>query len=479
MGLRRFAQALVVMLTVLGVAVGLVSGFFAGAAERGLYATGLWSTNGPSTVPPGTFEEPVSTATPSAAGDTDGLPSPVLPSEIAARAPSAARVTARLDAVDARGMGGRFSGQVSDLTTGKVLYAHRAGSPAVPASATKLLTAAAALSLLGSDHAFRTEVVRSGPGRLVLVGGGDPYLATTAPKPGEAGRASLAALAADTSAELKRGGTTKVTLGYDASLFSGPAWNPGWPRSYADQVTPVSALWADRGRVAGVSPGPRVANPAQDAARAFARALEKRGLTVTRIARAKAPASAAPVATATSTPLEQVVERLLLASDNDAAEVLLRHVALADDRPGSSTEGTRAVQRELDRLGVWPGEARMQDGSGLARSTQVPARTLVELVRLAADPEHPELRGLLTGLPVAGTEGSLRSRHSDEQSWSGRGVVRGKTGTLTGVHALAGYLRTQDQHLVAFAFLVNDATNDYEAKVWLDRVTAALSRCGC
>ena len=479
MGARRVALALVAMLTVVGVSVGLASGYFAGVAERGLYATGLWSTNGASTVPPGTFHEPVPTATPSTTDPADGLPAPVLPSATAARAPAASRVAARLDAVDAEKMGGRFSAHVADLTTGKVLYSRRAGTPFIPASTTKLLTAAAALSLLGPDHVFRTEVVRSGAGRLVLVGGGDPYLSTRAAKPGEAARASLAALAADTATVLKRGGTTKVTLGYDASLFSGPAWNPRWPRTYADQVTPVSALWVDRGRTRGVSPGPRVADPASDAARTFARALEKRGVTVTRTVPAKRPASAATVATASSVRLEQVVERLLLTSDNDTSEVLLRHVALADDRPGSSAEGTRAVRRELDRLGVRVDDVRLQDGSGLARQTQVPARTLVDLLRLAADPAHPELRGILTGLPVAGVEGSLGARFGDEQSRSGRGLVRGKTGTLTGVHALAGYLRTRDQHLVAYAFLVNDARNDYEAKVWLDRVSAALSRCGC
>lgn len=478
MGPRRIALAMVAMLTAVGVVAGLVSGFFGGVAERGLYATGLWSTGGASTVAPGTFDEPASTAT-APASAADGVPSPPLAPATAAKVPSATRVAARIDAVDAGSMGGRFSAQVADLGTGKVLYSHRARSPAIPASTTKLLTAAAALSLLGPDHVFRTEVVRTGRAGLVLVGGGDPYLSSRAPKRGEPARASLAALAADTATAMKRAGTSKVTLGYDASLFSGPAWNPRWPRTYADQVTPVSALWVDEGRTAGVSPGPRVADPARDAARTFARALEDRGLRGTRTARTKAPASATSVATASSMPLEQIVERLLLASDNDASEVLLRHVALAEDRPGSSAEGTRAVRRELDRLGVWPDNARLQDGSGLARSTRVPAGALVDLLRLAADPDHPELRGVLTGLPVAGVEGSLRVRYGDEQSRSGRGVVRGKTGTLTGVHALAGYLRTRDRNLVAYAFVVNDATNDFEAKVWLDRVSAALSHCGC
>jgi D-alanyl-D-alanine carboxypeptidase/D-alanyl-D-alanine-endopeptidase (penicillin-binding protein 4) len=316
---------------------------------------------------------------------------------------------------------------------------------------------------------FPTTVVRSSASRVVLVGGGDPYLT----------RSALARLAAETAVELRRTRTTKVALGYDATLFSGPAWHPRWPAAYADQVTPVSALWVDEGRTGGGSPGPRSSTPARDAARAFAAALKKKGITVTATATARAPAKATSLATVPSLPLEQIVQKLLLASDNDAAEVLLRQTALADRRPGSFVEGTRAVRRELTRLKLWGADATMVDGSGLARQTRVPAAALVNLLRRAASPAHPELRPVLTGLPVAGVEGSLRIRYVDDQSLAGRGVVRGKTGTLALVHALAGYLRAADGSQMAFAFLVNDASDDYAARLWLDRVSTALSRCGC
>ena len=479
MGLKRFALALVAMLVVVGVVLGAVTGFLSGAAERGLYATGLWQRGGASTVPPGTFDAPATPSTPSArvaSPSPTGLPAPVLPVASAGRAASASKVAARIEAVDDAGMGGSYSAEVADLTRGKVLYSHRAGTPAIPASTNKLLTATAALSLLGGEHTFTTSVVRAG-GKVVLVGGGDPYL--TRDRSGSEGRASLEELAADTAAGLRRTRTTKVALGYDATLFSGPAWNPRWPATYRDQVTPVSALWVDEGRTAAVSPGPRVTDPPKEAAKAFAAALEKKGITVTATTAGRAPAKAATLATARSLPLEQIVEKLLLASDNDAAEVVFRQVALAADRAGSTADGARAVRAELTRLKIWDPDARVVDGSGLAPQTTIPAASLVALLRTAADPDHPELRGVLTGLPVAGVEGSLRTHYSDDQSLAGRGVVRGKTGTLTGVHALAGYLRTADGSLVAFAFLVNGAKNDFAAKVWLDRVSTALSRCGC
>jgi D-alanyl-D-alanine carboxypeptidase/D-alanyl-D-alanine-endopeptidase (penicillin-binding protein 4) len=119
------------------------------------------------------------------------------------------------------------------------------------------------------------------------------------------------------------------------------------------------------------------------------------------------------------------------------------------------------------------------DGSGLARETRVPADSMVKMFRMAAGQQHPELRAVITGLSVAGVEGSLKRRYFDDQSLAARGLVRGKTGTLNKVRSLAGFVRTTDGSLLAFAFLINKPKNEYAAMVWLDRVTAAISTCGC
>ena len=159
--------------------------------------------------------------------------------------------------------------------------------------------------------------------------------------------------------------------------------------------------------------------------------------------------------------------------------MLLRQAALADGRPGSFTGGVAAVRARLSELGAWEAGMSLRDGSGLSRRDEVAATALVTLLRAAARPQHPELRPLLTGLPVAGVEGSLTGRFDDAESAAGRGVVRGKTGTLRGVHALAGTMRTRDGSLLVYAFVLNDAKNDHLAIVWLQRVTSALSGCGC
>src|SRR6185295_4582174 len=151
----------------------------------------------------------------------------------------------------------------------------------MPASTMKLLTATAALEVLGADRTFATRVVADGRGRIVLVGGGDPFLAGKQPTEGTAARdASLQTLARLTAASLKERGVGTVRLGYNTSLFTGPAVNPHWPKDYIpdDVVTPITALWADEGLDPDGSR--RVADPPATAAATFAGFLRRDGIRV-------------------------------------------------------------------------------------------------------------------------------------------------------------------------------------------------------
>ena len=488
MGLKRLVAPLVALLVVAALVIGLASGVFGSLARRGLHAAGLETSAatgtassavlGPST--PGATGSGAST--PSSSGGSSSpapLPAAVLAGTDGRGAVSSAAVAARVTGVKVKDSGG-YSGEVRDMRTGAVVFSHRAGDGAIPASTTKLVTSAAALNLLGPEHRFTTSVVSPAKGRLVLVGGGDPYLeekkSTIDP-----GRATLSGLARSTAKALKSQGVRKVSLGYDASLFSGPSWNPTWPDTYVDVASHVSALWVQEGRaVAGEGVlGPRQQNPSKDAANAFARQLEKQGIDVGTLKGQRAPKGSAPVAAVSSLTLERIVEHVLMTSDNDGAEVLLRQAGIAAGRPGTFADGTAVVAAQLRTLGAWTAGTRLIDGSGLSRSTRIPAATLTKLLRVAGEDAHPKLRPVLTGLPVAGVEGSLATKFGDEESLSGRGVVRGKTGTLSKVHGLAGVIATRDGSLLAYAFLVNNPKNDYNATVWLQRVTAAISTCGC
>jgi D-alanyl-D-alanine carboxypeptidase/D-alanyl-D-alanine-endopeptidase (penicillin-binding protein 4) len=319
-------------------------------------------------------------------------------------------------------------------------------------------------------------VVSPKRGQIILVGGGDPYLSSKS-RAGYPKRATITGLARATATRLKHDKIKRVRVGYDASLFRGPSWNPRWPGFYADQVSHTSALWVDEGHV-GYG-GARYKDPAKQAATAFAGALSKQGIRVTATQSAHAPKSAAVVARVSSMPLERIVEHLLMVSDNDAAEVIFRQAAIGAKKSGSIAEATKVVRAELTKLGIWDPGMAITDGSGLARQTRVPADSMVKMLRVAASTQHPELRAVITGLSVAGVEGSLRRQYFDDKSVAGRGVVRGKTGTLNKVRARAGLIRSADGSLLAYAFLINKPKNEYNAMIWLDRVTAALSTCGC
>src|SRR4051794_25300272 len=162
-------------------------------------------------------------------------------------------------------LGRHVVGAVADLSAGRPVVRVGDGTAAMPASVTKLLTTTAALSVLGPEARFTTRVVAAGKGRIVLVGGGDPFLASKPLPSAYPAHADVETLAAQTAAALAQQGRSKVRFGYDDSLFSEPSFNPAWPAHYLPEhvVSPITALWVGEGRPGtgsgrGGGPGPRV-----------------------------------------------------------------------------------------------------------------------------------------------------------------------------------------------------------------------------
>ncbi|MFF8942624.1 D-alanyl-D-alanine carboxypeptidase/D-alanyl-D-alanine-endopeptidase [Streptomyces sp. NPDC014864] len=369
-------------------------------------------------------------------------------------------------------LGTHHTAEVVDVATGRRLYGENSGDALTPASTTKIATAVAALSALGADHRLTTRTaLEPGTGELVLVGGGDPTL--TARKDA-GGRASLRTLADRTATALKKRGVSKVTLSYDTTLYAGPELHP---IGVNENLAPVSALMADEARTddSDSGPAPRAAQPAPDAARTFARLLAGRGIATTAPGPSKATSRAQTLATVTSPPLSAVVERMLTNSDNDIAEALARQTAVATGGRADFDGGAAAIATELDKLHLPLGGTVFHDGSGLNRADKLTADLLTALLTKAGDPTRPDLRPVLTGLPVAGFTGTLSGRYADGAA----GLVRAKTGTLTGVNTLAGTVVDQDGRLLAFAFLTENTTAPAAAQSALDRTATALASCGC
>ncbi|MFH8884891.1 D-alanyl-D-alanine carboxypeptidase/D-alanyl-D-alanine-endopeptidase [Streptomyces californicus] len=369
--------------------------------------------------------------------------------------------------VDAPGLGKKLAASVVDTATGEQLYGRGATTPMTPASTIKIATTTAALSVLGPDHRIATTAALSPDSRtLTLVGGGDPTLA----------KADLRAMAGEAADALREDGEDPagpVRLTYDVSRYTGPELHPISPN---ENIAPVTALMIDEGRLDGSDRGPadRTDDPAGDAARAFAEALEKAGVQVTGAPReARAADEARTVATHRSAPLSALAERTLTNSDNDIAEALARQTAIAKGEKASFAGARRAVTNELKKLQIPVGGAHFADGSGLDRKDRVTPALLTALLARAADPDRPGLRPVLTGLPIAGFSGTLDGRY--ERDAAGTGLVRAKTGTLRGVNSLAGTVVDRQGRLLAFAFLASGSTSAAGAEPALDALATALA----
>jgi serine-type D-Ala-D-Ala carboxypeptidase/endopeptidase (penicillin-binding protein 4) len=446
--------------------IGLVLLLIAGVVGLGVALTGGGSHGGSSDA----------VAVPEAKLPDLGAPTPVLASlSKDAPEPTKEGLAAKLNPLlTAAGLGAGVSAEVVDVATKDVLLDLDASDPATPASTAKLLTAAAALTTLDPSDTLETKVVAgSSPGEVVLVGGGDPTLSRTAPSQTYPGAPTVADLATQVKAAMPAG-TPVTRVVVDGSLFSGPLTAGGWgtadaPSSYA---APVTATAVDGARV---SPGStaRSGQPGIDAGSALADALGARGAAVVL---GDAPPGAKTLATVHSAPISRLVEQALSMSDNMLAEALSRQVAIARKLPASFQGSAQAVVAALQDAKIDVTGVTLSDGSGLSRDDRVPASVLTAVVRGAADDSLKGTSAILSGLPVAGYDGTLFDRGN---AGTAPGTVRAKTGTLLGVHALAGTVVTTDGRLLAFAVVADGSGGDAAAESALDAVAAALAGCGC
>ena len=404
-----------------------------------------------------------------------------------APAPTPDGISAALSPVLAEGGWESSATVVIDPADGSVLYDAGGSRATAPASTLKVLTALAALTALGPDYRLRTRVMRAGSD-IVLVGAGDSTLSRSKSTINGAPTGSLDELAATTARSLKRDKVTTVTLSFDDSLFTGPVLSPTWRPILVEvgAVGPVTALMVDGGRESPDS-DTRVSDPSETAARYFAAQLRNFGIEVSEsVQRSNTPAGAIEISRALSPTIAEIVEYTLTESDNDVAEALAH---LAGGRLGGAASfqgGATATKRVLEGYGVPVDDLKLNDGSGLSRDDRAQpitiARALQAMVTgvrpLGVEQAAPVGWAVLSGLPIAGFTGTLAERFDTKSTAVGRGVVRAKTGTLTGVSGLAGTVVDRDGRLLVFTVLTTGAETD-NARNALDRVAATLAGCGC
>jgi len=410
---------------------------------------------------------------------------------------------------------------VAEASSGTELYGRSVTTAISPASNMKLLTAAAALDLLGPNRTFSTEVdsaarpVNGAVGSLYLRGNGDPTLR-------EADLKSLVE-------QVKAAGVTRVTGSViaDAGYFDQDKYNDYWDASdysysYAPQIqgltmSPSSAYkvgtilvryrpGAAKGAKALLSVVPAAAKgyvtlvnkttttsagsgstisvrrkdltntitvsgrvalkraavdqvvtvryPALYTAHVFTNLLRAAGISVTGTAKAGSlPSTRTMLATDTSAPLSTIVSLLLKPSNNGMAETLIKTIGRVDGRAGTWAAGAAAIKRWLGTTQAVPSNVVIRDGSGLARSDKLTARVIVRLLQYARS--RPWFASFYAALPVAGNPdpavgGTLTERMVGTAAQNN---LRAKTGTLSGVTALSGYVTDRSGRLYTFSML--------------------------
>lgn len=432
-----------------------------------------------------------------AVGSAQGAPAPVptasatptpdprsLPATIAA--PSRLR-TCSIDAIARDERLTTFFGSVVNTTTGEVLFERQGQTPARTASALKVLTAAAALAVLGPDFRMTTRVVAgSTPDTVVLVGGGDATLSRLpagqesiyrgAPKLSDLAAQVVAAHAA---ANPDSPGITSLVI--DATYWSSAdAWHPTWNRDRiaAGFQAPATALMVDGDRSdPRQQTSPRSNDPIGRAAAAFAQALADAGNPAGVPAISTGAAVGGTVlGQVQSQPVKTLIAQMLPNSDNMLGEMLARVTSKQLGLDGSTASLTQAITGALNTYGVPTDGLIIKDGSGLATDNAVPTRYFAQLFAVI-NARGNNLGIIMDALPVAGVSGTLSGRFTGSNAIA-RGNVTAKTGFLRTAHTLVGVVRAADGSVLSFGFYaIREGISD-SARAALDTVTTAVFSCG-
>lgn len=381
-------------------------------------------------------------------------------------------------------LAGNLGVTVRDATTGNHLLDVRPDDPLLPASSLKLMSAAAVDATFPAGATLTTKVVQGASAdRVVLVAGGDTLLN---PNAGDAkavaGRAGLGDLVSGTTNALRSKGIRSITVSLDLSYAPGPLLAPTWlPGFRASGITgAVAVIGLSSQRAVPGRPGP--ADPAASVGAAFVAGLKAAGITASLAEQTKAPEGAATLASVTSAPVADQLALALDESDNALTESLTRQAAYRKGTPPGFEETARFVRDTVAGLGVNLSGVTTVDASGLSRQDQLPARVLGDVMALGTSAKVPGMAETLHDLPIAGLTGTLATRFDDRATHTAAGVAQAKTGTLTGVNALAGTVVTADGRLLTFAAIANGTgpqAGTEAARAALDRFVAVLASCGC
>jgi serine-type D-Ala-D-Ala carboxypeptidase/endopeptidase (penicillin-binding protein 4) len=276
---------------------------------------------------------------------------------------------------------------------------------------------------------------------------GDPAVVETRPaRTFPNVRVVATTIARDTAATLAAGGVGRGGRGGTGTRVS----------AYHDTLTSSVIV---RGQIA-LGDSATITLPQHDPNTAFvaalAEALAERGITVDRQTAAWSQnqnTQTDSLFTVLSAPLKEIMPVMMKPSQNQVAEAFLRTLGLERAGVGTADSGRRVVERQFAAWNIPTDAFIVRDGSGLSRSDLISPEAIVSI--LEAMRRSPNFAVFYESLPIAGVDGTIRTRMRDTPA---QGNLRAKTGTLSMVRSLSGYVRTADGRLLEFSMLCNNWT---------------------
>ena len=339
---------------------------------------------------------------------------------------------------------------VYDLTADSILYKVNERQALRPASTMKLVTAITALDRLGGSYQFRTQLYHTGSieentlkGDLYCVGGFDPAFN------GDDLRAfveSVHQMGIDTIC-----GRVVADLSMkDADLLGeGWCWDDDNPK-----LSPLSIgrdiEFLDR----------------------FVKKLSEDSIVFAdiRLSNSSLPNDARILCTRTHT-MDQILQRMMKVSDNFYAEAMFYQIARSTGRrPAKAKDAAGVIKQLIQKVGNGKNPYRIADGSGLSLYNYVTPELEMRLLRYAYLNKNI-YEHLLPSLPIAGWDGTLKTRMKGTFA---EGNVKAKTGTVTGVSALAGYCTAANGHQLCFSMINQGIMKSDTGRNFQDRVCNAL-----